>query len=112
MKLSDLAAGTAQAEESKWTLPYPASSLAEPTITLAEALAVDLGRDTTVCRWHNGSHMHLSVDGKVYFCARGRMYFRYTKQPSEFLRPLQYPKGLAPNARGPSETELAPIDQS
>ena len=94
MKLSDLTGGTAQAEESRWTLPYPASSLADPPITLAEALAVDLDRDTTVCRWHNGTHTHLSVEGKVYWCARGRMYFRHTKQPSAFLRPLRYPKGL------------------
>jgi hypothetical protein len=47
MKLSDLVIGGAQAEESRWTLPYPASSAAEPAITLVEALAVDLALDTT-----------------------------------------------------------------
>jgi len=92
MKLSDLAID--QSEESRWTLPHPASSLADPPITLAEALAVDLGRDTTICRWHRGKYTHLNVDGRVYFCPSGRMYWRYTKQPSEFLRPLRYPKGL------------------
>jgi hypothetical protein len=91
MKLGDVAAGTAQVEESKWTLPYPASSIAEPAITLAEALAVDPGRDTTICRWHGGQHTHLSIAGKVYFCGLGRQYYRHTRQLSEFLRPLQYP---------------------
>jgi hypothetical protein len=92
MKLSDLAAGTAQAGESKWTLPYPASSLADPPITMAEALAVDPAHDTNVCRWHKGQLTHLNVDGRVYFCPIGGMYWRYSKQPSEFLRPLQYPQ--------------------
>jgi hypothetical protein len=88
MKPSDLIAEGAQPEESKW--PHPVSSLADPPVTLAEALAVDLGRDTTICRWHRGQLTHLNVEGKVYFCATGRMYFRHTKLPSEFLRPLQY----------------------
>jgi hypothetical protein len=88
MKLSDLIAEGAQPEESKW--PHPASSLANPPVTLAEALAVDLGRDTTICRWHRGQYTHLNADGKVYFCPTGRMYWRYTRQPSEFLRPLHY----------------------
>jgi hypothetical protein len=89
MKLSDLVAGAAPAEE-KWTLPYPASSLADPPITLAEARAVDIGCDTTICRLHGGHYTHLNVDGHVYFCPTGRMYWRYSKQPSEFLRPLAY----------------------
>ena len=92
MKFSELNAGTAQAEELRWTLPYPASSLADPPITLSEALAVDLGRDTTICRWHRGQYTHLNADGNVYFCPIGRMYWRHTKRPSEFLRPLPYPK--------------------
>src|SRR6516165_2960708 len=50
MKFSELNAGTAQAEESRWALPYPASSLADPPITLAEALAVDPAQETTLCR--------------------------------------------------------------
>jgi hypothetical protein len=94
MRLSDLRAGAAQPEESRWKLPYPASSLADPPIALAEALAVDLGRDTTLCRRHRGEFTHLNFNGKVYFCPVGRMYWRYTKRPSEFLRPLRYPKGL------------------
>ena len=90
MKLSDLTAGTVQPKESKWTLPYPASSLAEPSITLVEALAVDPAHDTTVCRWHKGQLTHLNADGMVYFCPIGRMYWRYSKQPNDFLRPLRY----------------------
>jgi hypothetical protein len=35
-------------------LPYPHGALADPPITVPEALAVVLGRDTTACRWHNG----------------------------------------------------------
>jgi hypothetical protein len=88
MKLSDLTGGAAQPEESEW--PYPASSLADPPITLAEALAVDLGRDTTLCRRHRGQYTHLNVDGKVYFCAKGRTYFRHSKLPTEYLKPLHY----------------------
>ena len=89
MKLSDLTAGAVQSEESKWL--YPASSLSDPPITLAEALAVDLERDTTRCRVHRGEFTHLSVEAKVYFCAIGRMYFRHSKLLSEFLKPLCYP---------------------
>ena len=90
MKLSELEAEL-PGEGTKWTLPYPASSLADPPITLAEALAVDLGRDTTLCRLHRGQLTHLNEDGKVYFCPIGRRFWRYTKQPNEFLRALQYP---------------------
>jgi hypothetical protein len=90
MKLSDLTDGAAQREESEW--PHPASSLADPPITLAEALAVDIDRHTTLCRLHRGQFIHLSVDGKVYFCAKGRMYFRHRKLPSQFLKPLRYPR--------------------
>jgi hypothetical protein len=68
---------------------YPRSSLSEPPITDEEAEAVTLG-DTTLCRLHGGQFNHLSVDGKVYLCAKGGMLFRYTKRPSEFLRPLRY----------------------
>jgi hypothetical protein len=69
---------------------YPRSSLAEPPITDEEAEAVDLGRDTTLCRLHGGQLTHLNVDGGVYYCARGGMLFRYAKRPSEFLGPLSY----------------------
>lgn len=89
MKLSELTAGTAP-ENAEESLPYPCSSLADPPITVAEARAVDLGRDTTVCRWHKGQLAHLNADGKVYFCPTGRMYWRHTKQLSDFLKPLQY----------------------
>jgi hypothetical protein len=88
MKLSDLAIETPQPEESEW--PYLASSLAEPPITLAEAQAVDLGRDSTVCRWHGGRFSHLSIEGHVYYCPVGRMLFRHSKLPSEALKPLDY----------------------
>ena len=67
-----------------------ASSLADPPITLAEALAVDLAQATTLCRLHRGQHTHLNVDGRVYFCPIGRIYWRHTKRPSEFLKPLRY----------------------
>lgn len=69
---------------------YPCSSNAEPPITNEEAEGVDLGRDTTICRLHRGRLTHLNEDGKVYFCAKGGMLFRYTKRPSEFMRPLTY----------------------
>jgi hypothetical protein len=70
---------------------YPCSSLAEPPISHAEARAVDLGRDTTPCRWHKGEFTHLSVDGKVYFCPIGMQFFRQSKQLSDLLRPLPHP---------------------
>jgi hypothetical protein len=88
MKLSDLEAELPS--EERWTLPYPASSLADPPITLAEALAVDLAQDTTLCRLHRGQHTHLNIDGRVYFCPVGRMFWRYSNRPSEFLKPLRY----------------------
>ena len=91
MKLSELET-LSPSEGTQWTLPYPASSLAEPAITAAEALAVDLATDTTLCRLHRGQYAHLNEDGKVYFCPIGRMCWRYMKRPSEFLRPLTYPK--------------------
>jgi hypothetical protein len=88
MKLSELTGLDTPREE--WPLPYPASLLADPPITEAEAQAVDLGCDTTCCRRHRGEFTHLNVDGKVYLCAVGRMYFRHTKPLSEFLKPLRY----------------------
>jgi hypothetical protein len=91
MKLSELEA-LSPGERTEWTLPYPASSLADPPITLAEALAVDLALDTTPCRLHHGQLTHLNEDAKVYLCPIGGMYWRYSKLPSEFLRPLRYPR--------------------
>lgn len=88
MKLSDIRAPAP--DELEEPLPYPCSELAEPSITVAEARAVDLARDTTVCRWHRGQHTHLNTDGAVLYCPIGEMLWRYTKQPSEFLRPLNY----------------------
>jgi len=85
MKLSEIRA-PAPEEELEEPLPYPCSELADPPITAAEARAVDLGRDTTVCRWHRGQHTHLNVDGHVYFCPIWRMYWRYIKQPSGSLK--------------------------
>lgn len=70
------------------SLPYPCSEFADPPITLAEARAIDLGRDTAICRYHGGQFTHLCVDGNVYFCAIGKQCWRYTRQPSDFLRPL------------------------
>ncbi len=90
MKLSDLTGTSAPSESAEESLSYPCSALADPPITIAEARAVDLSRDTTVCRWHKGEFTHLCVPGKVYFCSPGGMYWRYDKQPSGFLRPLAY----------------------
>jgi hypothetical protein len=90
MKLSELNAGNAPSESSAESLPYPRSELAAPSITAAEALAVDLGRDTTPCRRHGGQFTHLNIDGKAYFCSMGRMYYRHSKQLSELLKPLPY----------------------
>jgi hypothetical protein len=39
---------------------------------------------------HGGQFTHLLKDGKAYYCGKGGMLFRYTKRPSEFLRPLSY----------------------
>jgi hypothetical protein len=89
MKLSELEAQSSN-EPREWTLPYPASSLADPPVTPAEALAVDVSQETTLCRLHRGQLIHLNEDGKVYFCPVGRRFWRYTKRPSEFLRPLLY----------------------
>jgi hypothetical protein len=90
MKLSDLHAASGPREGPEESLPYPCSELADPPITIAEAHAVDLGSDTTICRWHRGEVAHLNVDGKAYFCPIGRMYYRHAKQLSEFLKPLPY----------------------
>ncbi len=92
MKASEWKATNTPGEESdQEVLPYPTfSALADPPITAEEARAVDLSGDTTVCRWHRGLHTHLNTDGKVYFCPIGRMYWRYAKQPSDFLKPLRY----------------------
>jgi hypothetical protein len=67
LKLSELTGLDMPREE--WSLPYPASKLADPPLTAAEAQAVDLERDTTRCRRHRGEFTHLNVDGKTYFCA-------------------------------------------
>jgi hypothetical protein len=88
MKLSELNAGNGPSEDE--SLPYPRSGLADPPITIAEARAVDLGRDTTVCRWHKGEFTHLCIDGKVYFCALGGRFWRYTNAGAGMYAPLNY----------------------
>jgi hypothetical protein len=88
MKLSGLNTGYAPSDGSEQPLLYARSELADPPITIAEARAVDLGGDTTVCRWHKGELAQLNIEGRVYFCAVGRQYFRHSKQLSDFLRPL------------------------
>jgi hypothetical protein len=65
MKLSDLTGGVARTPQEP-DLAYPCSSLADPPITVAEALAVDLGRDTTLCRRHRGQLMHLPLSPTPY----------------------------------------------
>jgi len=62
VKLSEVMRAPVQ-DELEEPLPFPGSELAEPAITIAEAGAVDLSRDTTVCRWHRGQHTHLNTDG-------------------------------------------------
>jgi hypothetical protein len=91
MKLSELNAGCAPSESVEESLPYPCSGLADPPVTVAEARAVDFGRDTTLCRWHRGEFTHLNVEGKVYFCPIGGQYWRHSKQLSDFLRRLPDP---------------------
>jgi hypothetical protein len=63
------------------------SSLADPPITLAEARAVDLGRDTTVCGLHGRLFTHQNVEGKVYFCGKGRLSFGRASALQECIDP-------------------------
>jgi hypothetical protein len=93
MKASDWKTTRAPGEGAEeWALPHPASTLAEPQITAEEARAAT----ETICRWHEGliasSPTSSDTEGKVFFCPIGRMYWRYTKQLSWFLRPLNYSK--------------------
>lgn len=92
MKLSDLHAGNAPSEGPPEFLPYPCSGLADPPITISEARAIDLARDTTICRWHRGEWTQLNVEGNVYFCPIGRMYWRHTRLLSDYLTRPRYPK--------------------
>lgn len=74
----------------EWALPYPASTIAEPPIMAEEARAAT----ETICRWHEGriatSPTPSDTEGTVFFCPIGRMYWRYAKQMSGFLKPLVY----------------------
>ena len=87
MKPRDIKAGLAEAEVE---LPYARSNRADPAITQAEALAAT----PTNCRWHNGliktEPTRNDVDGSVFFCPIGRMYWRYSKDSRDFFRPLTY----------------------
>jgi hypothetical protein len=74
------------------TVAVQCSALAEPPISDEEIGAVNMGRDTCICRWHGGQFTHLSPEGAVLYCPLGDMLWRYTKQPGAFLKPLQYPQ--------------------
>ena len=73
-------------------LPYRRSELAAPLITPQEARAASI----SICRHHNGRIASLPTqddhEGRVYFCPIGAMYWRYSKRPNDFWRPLDYPR--------------------
>lgn len=89
MKPSELTGGPAPT----WTMPHPASDLADPPITPDEARAAE----TAVCRYHNGRIGHSpttsDIEGRVLFCPVGGQYWRYSKQQSGMYAPLDYGPG-------------------
>jgi hypothetical protein len=95
MKPSERRAASALVEQAEGgELPYPRSSTAEPLITAEEARAAD----TAICRLHKGliasSPLASDAEDRVYFCPIGRMYWRYSKQPSGMFSPLRFRGGL------------------
>jgi hypothetical protein len=52
--------------------------------------------ETSTCSWHDGrikaDPLPSDVDGNVYFCPLGRLYWRYTKRDDAFHRPLPGPR--------------------
>ncbi len=92
MRPEDFRLGGSAPVASEEELPYPRSSFAKPPITAEEAKAAE----HAICRLHHGHISHTRVssdtDGKVLYCPRGRMYWRFTKQLSAFMKPLPYIK--------------------
>jgi len=91
MKPSELKDGTApEGGSQKWVLPYPASSNADPPITHEEARTAE----HAICRFHNGliarEPTPTDTEGRVYWCAIGGQYWRYSKKGSAMYKPLDY----------------------
>ena len=97
MKLSEFKAVSVP-QEAENPLPYWCSELADPQITADEALAAKDNHAT--CPWHNGriktDPTPSDVDGRVFWCPRGKMYWRYSKHGCGYLKlpPLRYPSGF------------------
>jgi hypothetical protein len=85
MKLSELTANS-PVQQPEPPLPHPASSLADPPISLAEAQAAK----TAICRWHRSQYGHLNVEGRVYFCPIGGQLWRHSKQQGGMYAPLRF----------------------
>jgi len=78
---------TPMAEVTEEKLDHPRSEIADPAITVAEA---KIAQDS-ICQLHNGLIRETGdVDGTVFLCPIGGMYWRYTKQESGMYASLPY----------------------
>jgi hypothetical protein len=87
VKPSEVGNGARELPQRK--LSFPVDEKAEPPISIEEALAAG----SALCIRHGGLiGQRGEKEGMVFLCTDCRMYWRYAKRPSEFLRPLSYPK--------------------
>ena len=88
MKLSEFKGGILPREESNDdNLSYPRSDLAEPPITEDEARVAG----ESICKYHKGLILQTGdVNGRVFFCPLGRMFWRFTTQQGGMYQPLRY----------------------
>jgi hypothetical protein len=85
MKPSEISSGFSQTPQRK--LEFPVDDKAEPPISMEEAHAAG----SALCPRHGGLiGQRGDKEGMVFLCTDCWMYWRYSKQPSRFLKPLNY----------------------
>ncbi|HWG75352.1 MAG TPA: hypothetical protein VN660_00990 [Steroidobacteraceae bacterium] len=82
MRLSDLMTDS-QSERPK--LPHPASSLADPPITLEEAQQAQ----DAICPFHGSQYRYLNQEGRVYRCPIGGQLWRHSGKQGGMYAPLR-----------------------
>jgi hypothetical protein len=86
MRPSELKAAQNQRVETN-DKPLPVSKCAYPPISQEEARSAGV----SICRWHGGLvRMTGEKDGRVFYCPKGREYWRFSNKNREFYKPISY----------------------
>lgn len=71
-------------------LDYPVSEAAIPPIRPEHVRHVE----TALCPQHGSQFAHLNVEGRVYLCPQGSMYWRAGSRGGGMHAQLRWPRGM------------------